>query len=102
MTQLIPAMSVHPAASAPPPPHLQDAASLAQCQDTAQPGVPYPALRRIEVLGWQRAAVNATLQVGTSVVTFAPDQVRRRLGSSLEQAGAAWSASQALLRLDRL
>lgn len=48
-----------------------DAASLAQCQDTAQPGVPYPALRRIEVLGWQRAAVNATLQVGTSVVTFA-------------------------------
>ncbi len=55
---------------------MQDPASLAQCQDTTQPSVPYPTLRRIDVLGWQRGAVNATLQVGTSVVNFSPDQVR--------------------------
>ncbi|KAL4422366.1 hypothetical protein ABPG75_008563 [Micractinium tetrahymenae] len=51
-----------------------DAASLTQCQDLTLPVVSYPGLRRIDVLGWQRAAVNATLQVGTSIVTFTPDQ----------------------------
>ena len=37
--------------------------------------VPYPGLRRIEVLGWLRGAVNGTLRVGDSAVTLNPEQV---------------------------